>query len=129
MPPAVTPPPAASLRPAPARTAVAAPIVPRRWYGDSGFRRVAIATVFFAVLIVGWHFIAMALPGRQRLLFPDPLSVWQYLEHGFANGDIWQALWVTTRRLLVGYFSGLVVGIPLGIVTARFRWASDTIGV
>jgi NitT/TauT family transport system permease protein len=88
-----------------------------------------MATAFFVLLIALWHLISSQLTGRQRLLFPAPVAVWEYLLHGLQNGDIFEALWVTTRRLVVGYLAGLLVGIPLGIVTARFRWASDTIGV
>lgn len=111
----------------PAATGAPAPAV-RRGLSE-GWRRLIVATVFFALLLAAWHFISANLTGRQRLLFPDPTAVGTYLAHGFQTGDIWTALWVTARRLLVGYFAGLLVGIPLGIVTARFRWAGDTIGV
>jgi NitT/TauT family transport system permease protein len=36
---------------------------------------------------------------------------------------------VTVKRLLVGYFIGVFIGIPLGVLTARFELAGDTIGV
>jgi NitT/TauT family transport system permease protein len=105
------------------------PVRSQGYFGGANIRRVLLATTFFALLVLAWHAISMMLPGRQRLLFPPPLTVAEYIRQGLANGDIVHALWVTTRRLLVGYFAGLMIGIPLGIVTARFRWASDTIGV
>src|SRR6185295_1750758 len=45
------------------------------------------------------------------------------------SGEMLTALVVTMRRLLLGYFIGVIAGVPLGLLTARFRWASDTIGV
>jgi NitT/TauT family transport system permease protein len=32
-------------------------------------------------------------------------------------------------RLMIGYLAGVLIGVPLGILTARFIWAHDTIGV
>ena len=36
---------------------------------------------------------------------------------------------VTMRRLLVGYIVGIAAGLPLGLLTARFTFCEDTIGV
>ena len=33
------------------------------------------------------------------------------------------------RRLLIGYVIGIVVGLPLGLLTARWKFCEDTIGV
>src|SRR4030095_2201327 len=35
---------------------------------------------------------------------------------------------ITMRRLLVGYLIGLVAGLPLGLLTARWKLFGDTIG-
>ncbi len=48
---------------------------------------------------------------------------------GSVDGVLFPAIWVTMKRLLLGYAIGVVVGVPLGLLTARFKWASDTIGV
>jgi NitT/TauT family transport system permease protein len=36
---------------------------------------------------------------------------------------------VTVRRLLIGYALGLLFGLPLGLLTARFKFCEDTLGV
>ena len=36
---------------------------------------------------------------------------------------------MTMRRLLIGYALGLVFGLPLGLLTARFKFCEDTLGV
>jgi len=33
------------------------------------------------------------------------------------------------RRLLAGYVIGLTAGLPLGLLTARFKLCEDTLGV
>jgi NitT/TauT family transport system permease protein len=92
-------------------------------------RRTLTAAVFFALLIVAWHFISINLdPGRQ-VMFPKPLLVWDYLVGSIKSGDMLGALRVTMTRLLTGFLIGVVAGVPLGILTARFKWAQDTIGV
>ena len=93
-------------------------------------KRFFTAAAFFAVLIAVWHFGRdyMVNSGRwSAVLIPDPLSVWRYLVD--SREDILQALGVTTKRLLLGYFVGVILGVPLGLLTARFKWAGDTIGV
>lgn len=97
--------------------------------GLSAWSRYAIIVAFFAVLIVAWQLIVQSLAPRLQLVVPPPTKVWAYLVQATRDGDIISALVVTSRRLLIGYAIGVAVGLPLGILTARFRWASDTIGV
>jgi len=92
-------------------------------------KRFARAFAFFAVLLALWHFGRGYLPKGYHLLVPDPLSVWEYLKGVGKDGTLFTAVGVTMRRLLLGYFAGVIVGVPLGLLTARFQWASDTIGV
>jgi NitT/TauT family transport system permease protein len=39
-----------------------------------------------------------------------------------------QATGVTVRRLLVDYFIGIMIGLPLGLLTSAFKFIEDTIG-
>ncbi len=96
--------------------------------------RLLRSTLFFAVLIWAWHAIVKA-GWVNPVLVPDPLSVVNYLKEAatdgthFYNSTLAQATWVTMRRLLVGYFIGIILGLPLGLLTARFKFVNDTIGV
>src|SRR5208282_1799932 len=58
-----------------------------------------------------------------------PSAVWAYLVGAVKDGTLIQASIVTMRRLLIGYVISIVLGIPVGLLTARFRVFSDTIGV
>ena len=90
-------------------------------------KRFIRAVLFFGILIAIWYFGQKEMPLRYKLLLPDPLSVARYLWEGRA--DLLVGIGVTMRRLLLGYFIGVVVGVPLGLLTSRSQWASDTIGI
>ncbi len=44
-------------------------------------------------------------------------------------GTLGTATVVTLKRLLLGYAAGLVIGLPLGLLTARFNVLNDTLGL
>lgn len=93
-------------------------------------KRFATASLFFIFLLVAWHYaVRFRLGPINPMTLPDPLSVGQYLIEALRSGDLFAALWVTIRRLFTGYFIGVLIGIPLGLLTARTQWAEDTIGV
>ena len=91
-------------------------------------RRFLLATLFFAVLIAGWHFLVKS--GRYSpVLLPSPQSVGEYLIGAARDGTLLQATGVTVRRLLVGYFIGILIGLPLGLFTSASKFMEDTVGV
>jgi len=87
-----------------------------------------VASLFFVGLVAAWH---LAVKARiwSPLLLPSPLSVFDYLRAAAQDGTLWEATWVTVRRLLVGYGLGIFIGLPLGLLTSSFRWSQDTIGI
>lgn len=91
-------------------------------------RRFAVAFLFFAALLVAWWLLARA-GIWSPLLVPSPRDVASRFWELAHDGSIGRALVVTARRLAIGYSIGVVVGLPLGFLTARFKTCSDTIGV
>jgi NitT/TauT family transport system permease protein len=91
-------------------------------------RRFLLATLFFVVLIAIWHFLVQA-GVYSPVLLPSPESVGEYLVGAVRDGTLFQATGVTVRRLLVGYFIGIMIGLPLGLFTSAFKFIEDTIGV
>jgi NitT/TauT family transport system permease protein len=83
---------------------------------------------FFAVVVALWEASSRA-GWWSPVLVPSPLAIGQYLWASTVDGTLLSAGWVTMKRLVVGYIIGLLLGIPLGLLTARFRFAEDTIGV
>lgn len=91
-------------------------------------KRFLWSALFFIVLLFIWHLLAVAKIWSVVLL-PDPINVWDYLKSAGGDGTLLQASLVTMRRLLTGYIIGIAVGLPLGLLTARFRFCEDTLGV
>jgi NitT/TauT family transport system permease protein len=91
-------------------------------------KRIIIAIGFFSLLIALWQ--ALAWSGLYSpVLIPPPSAVASYLAGALRDGTIVSASWVTCQRLLLGYLAGCVLGLPLGLATARSRHLSDTLGV
>ena len=91
-------------------------------------RRFLVALAFFALLVWGWWALA-AMEIWPPVLLPSPEDVGRYLVRAVADQTLVSASLVTARRLAVGYLLGVLLGLPLGFLTARVRVAADTIGV
>lgn len=91
-------------------------------------KRFVFALLFFAALLVLWETLVRA-GVWSAVLLPSPWSVWQYLRDAALDGTLAEASWVTLRRLLAGYAAGIALGLPLGLLTARFRFLRDTLGL
>jgi len=90
--------------------------------------RILTALAFFLLLLAAWE-VAVRVGWINRLLIPAPSDVVLYLIHSITDGSLLDSAVVTLRRLLLGYFSGIVIGLPLGLLTARFKICQDTIGL
>src|SRR5258707_2027032 len=91
-------------------------------------KRFILSALFFIALLSIWHLLVLAKVWSPVLL-PDPISVWEYLKGAAEDGTLLQASLVTMRRLLAGYIIGIAVGLPLGLLTARYKFCKDTLGV
>jgi NitT/TauT family transport system permease protein len=90
-------------------------------------KRFLLAAAFFAVLVLLWE-VAYRAKIWSPVLLPSPGQVVKYLESAAADGTLANATLITMRRLLVGYVIGLIMGLPLGLLTARWKLFGDTIG-
>ncbi len=86
------------------------------------------ALAFFAGLVAIWQ--ALSYAGLwSPVLVPAPIDIAKYLWDSLMDGSLLSACGVTMKRLAVGYLIGLALGIPLGLLTARYRFMADTLGV
>jgi sulfonate transport system permease protein len=86
------------------------------------------AAAFFAGLALLWQ--ALYLTGHwSPVLLPSPVAVARYLAGAVRDGTLGSATVVTLRRLVIGYAFGLAIGLPVGLLTARFRVLKDTVGL
>jgi len=90
-------------------------------------KRGIVSLVFFFLLLAAWEFAAQSV--AKPYLLPSPFSVGRYIWQSTGDGTLAMATLVTMKRLLIGYAIGLVFGIPLGLLTARFKMFQDTVGL
>ena len=90
-------------------------------------KRTLSAIGFFAALVVVWQLLYDARIWSP-VLVPSPSSVATYLVSAVKDGTLLGAIVITMRRLLIGYLIGIIAGLPLGLLTARWTIARDTLG-
>jgi NitT/TauT family transport system permease protein len=84
--------------------------------------------VFFAALIIAWDFLVRE-GVWSRVLVPAPSAVAGYLVSSVLDGTLPGAIWITFRRLVLGYAAGFILGLPLGLLIAQFRFFENTLGL
>lgn len=82
----------------------------------------------FLVLLIIWQELVHA-GIWSKVLVPSPLSVGEYMVESIKDGTLVNASLVTIKRLMLGYLAGLVMGLPLGLLTARYKYVQDTLGL
>ncbi|MEP6708561.1 MAG: ABC transporter permease [Verrucomicrobiota bacterium] len=90
-------------------------------------KRFLFAVLFFIFLLFVWQKLYDAHIWSPVLL-PAPLQVLNYLKDSTWDGTLGHAIVTTMRRLVIGYLVGIVFGLPLGLLTARWNLFRDTIG-
>jgi NitT/TauT family transport system permease protein len=88
--------------------------------------------VILAFLLGGWE-----LAGRKGWIdpffysMPSAIAVrlYEWVSEGTAQGSLWWQLYVTMEEALLGFFSGSIAGVILGIVLGRNRFAADVFSV
>jgi NitT/TauT family transport system permease protein len=90
-------------------------------------KRTLVVVVFFGALLLLWQVSAMS--GRWSIvLLPPPRAVAVYLWDALRDGTLFEGTLVTLQRLLIGYAIGIVIGLPLGLLTSTSDYFHDTIG-
>jgi NitT/TauT family transport system permease protein len=90
-------------------------------------RRIAVATLFFAAIAGIWQL--MVESGQwSPILLPSPINVMEYLRGALLDGSLVESIAVTVRRLFTGYAIGVLIGLPLGLLTSTSQFFEDTIG-
>mgnify|MGYP001556497012 CR=1 FL=1 len=91
-------------------------------------KRTLLAAGFFVLVAIIWELVYRARIW-SAVLVPSPVSVGRYLIEAARDGTLWSSTLVTMKRLILGYVFGIAVGLPLGLLTARFRLMRDTLGL
>ncbi len=83
--------------------------------------------IFYLALLTLWYWYDHSglIPSYT---FADPVDVGHTLVSGFRSGIFEMAILVTLRRLFIGYGISLVIGLLLGLLIGRNRYAKETLG-
>jgi len=84
-----------------------------------------VAAVALAVAI--WQLVVWS-GARPSYALPGPGPVFAELGRLLASGDFWSAVLTTMRRAVVGFAAATVIGVVVGVATARIRPLRVAIG-
>ncbi|MFN3979133.1 MAG: ABC transporter permease [Caldilinea sp.] len=111
--------PDSSLRPAelrrqPVRLLDLRADIPRRWYVGAG-------VAFIAIFLFAWT-AATWLQLVSPIFLPSPGAVLAELQDQAASGVLWQDLWASVYRIMVGWIISTVMAVPIGVLMGNFRF-------
>ena len=75
------------------------------------YKRWIFSAVAFFSLIAVWEVVVRYF-GLFEFILPPPSDVLAYIWNATIDGTLPGAIWVTIKRLLLGYAIGLCIGIP-----------------
>ncbi|GAA2914599.1 ABC transporter permease [Streptomyces thioluteus] len=96
------------------------------------FRQVLLRKVLpplTAVLLVlaVWKLLVVAGVTADYKL-PDPSAVWGSLRELWLNGTLFDIIWTSVSRGLLGFAAALAIGTPLGLLVARVPFVRAALG-
>lgn len=91
-------------------------------------KRFYVTFIFFVLLFGLWEWLAR-LGLWSDILLPAPSEILDYYVDAIQDGSLIEACYITLKRLFQGYFAGILFGVPMGLLNARFQIFEDTIGV
>ena len=84
--------------------------------------KTALPWVLPVLLMAVWELSARTGLLSTRVL-PEPLAVIQAATRLALSGELWEHLWVSAARALIGLAIGGGLGLLLGLFTGSLRWA------
>ncbi|WP_213739891.1 ABC transporter permease [Bradyrhizobium sp. dw_411] len=96
------------------------------WYSTSLGRSVLALAVFIILLLLWTAYVSIAK--LSPLVLPTPYRVWQSLVENTLNGQLPEHSVTTLTEIVLGFLLGSVVGIALGVITARSQLMREMLG-
>jgi NitT/TauT family transport system permease protein len=98
---------------------------------EPGWRRLLRAAlppiVAMGLLIALWQ-VLWAAAFWPEFKLPAPIAVWSRFEELFETGRIFEVLWTSIHRAVLGFLAALVIATPLGLLVAKVRVVRAAIG-
>ncbi len=82
---------------------------------------------------LGFHYVATLIGGiglwwlyakwTSNTLVPGPIAVSESFVDGIEDGSLWEHTFASLKRVLIGFFLGSAIAVPLGFMMGWYRWA------
>lgn len=90
---------------------------------SSAWRPVLFSAASLAIALCTWQFLSTVL--FNPFLIPPPLEVFRTAIPMLASGEILNDVSISMSRVLVGFISGSLVGVVMGVLLGRIRLLHD----
>jgi NitT/TauT family transport system permease protein len=80
-----------------------------------------------ALVLVAWQVLVWAEVTPDYKL-PAPSTVWDGLSDMWLQGTLFEVIWTSVSRGLLGFLLALAIGTPLGLLVSRVRFVRAAIG-
>jgi NitT/TauT family transport system permease protein len=88
--------------------------------------------LLLVVFLVGWE-VAARTKVIDEFFYSRPIAIlerlWDWMVNGADGVSLWYHLWVTMEEALLGFGSGSVMGVIVGVALGRNRMAADVFSV
>ncbi len=95
----------------------------RRWIDSGKYRTVLLSLVSLLIGLLGWQLLSTYV--FNSLLIPPPLAVVRAMIPMLLSGEILDDVSISMVRILVGFVTGSLFGIALGVLVGRVRLVHD----
>ncbi len=95
--------------------------------GGCNIRYAIVTLSSFMIFIIGWEAIAVSGLYNQKL-FPPASAVLYALDEEIRNGELFEDVFASFWRVVVGFTVGSFVGISAGLVCGRIKLIQSSMG-
>jgi sulfonate transport system permease protein len=101
--------------------------VPTRATSRRFLRGVLPPVVAIIVIVAIWQALWAAAFWPEYKL-PAPLAVWDQFWSMVVDGSVFDIIWTSVHRAVLGFLAGVAIGTPLGLLVARVAVVRSAIG-
>ena len=80
----------------------------------------ALSFISFCVIIAAWCIVTYG-GFVNKIFMPSPTDVWNSLVEMAKDGSLWEHCFISTKRVMVGWFWSAVAALPIGMLMARSK--------
>ncbi|MGQ0842442.1 ABC transporter permease [Actinokineospora sp.] len=104
------------------------PPVAAKGAGSRGLARTVLSPIAaLVIVVVVWQILwSRAIWPEYQL--PAPLAVWEQIWKVVRSGQVWEFLWVSVHRAVIGFLISVAVATPLGLLLAKVRIVRAALG-